>query len=179
MGFIERGRLLDDPSKKVKIEIRDTKFVFLKGVLYKWSLDGILLWCITTHGKHEAISEVHSGIYGASKLGPKLDMQLKRYGYYRPTLTPDCVEFAKKFQIVPISWKFYEAMDRTPSCHRTIVVIPSLGYWYNRDLWESHNQEYKYILAAMNYLSKWAEDIAVRDFMVMKVAKFIQIPIII
>lgn len=34
MDFFEHDKLLEDPSKKVKIKRRATKFFVLKGVLY-------------------------------------------------------------------------------------------------------------------------------------------------
>lgn len=52
---LEHGRLIDDPYKKVEIK-RYTKFVILKDVLYRWSLDGILLRCKANHGKRQAMS---------------------------------------------------------------------------------------------------------------------------
>lgn len=43
MHFVKRGRLPNDPSKKVEIKRRATKFIVLKGLLYRASLDDILL----------------------------------------------------------------------------------------------------------------------------------------
>lgn len=62
LDFLERGRLSDNPTKKVKIKRRVTKSVILKDVLYKQSLNGILLQSVANHETHEAVSGVHSGV---------------------------------------------------------------------------------------------------------------------
>lgn len=72
----------DDLVRKIEIKRRATKFVVLKEVLYQCSLDGILIRCFTNHETHEAMSEVHSGLWRAHQLGPKIYTQLKRLRYY-------------------------------------------------------------------------------------------------
>lgn len=47
LDLLKQGRLLDNPSTKVKIRWRLTKFVVLKGVLYRRSLDSLLHQSIT------------------------------------------------------------------------------------------------------------------------------------
>lgn len=43
LHFLERGRLPDDPIKRIEGRRRSTKFVILEKVLYRCSLDGIIL----------------------------------------------------------------------------------------------------------------------------------------
>ena len=39
--------------------------------------------------------EVHEGIYGAQKLGPKMKWLIHRYGYYWPTIAADYVAYVR------------------------------------------------------------------------------------
>lgn len=86
LEFLEQGRHSNSLAKRLEIKRRATTFVLLKNMLYQRSLDGILLWCITYHEIHEAMSEVQYGLFRAHQLGPKFYMQLKGLGYYWLTI---------------------------------------------------------------------------------------------
>lgn len=49
------------------------------------------------------MGEVHSGVYGAHQLGPKLYMQIKRLGYYWLTMIRECIEFQKDARYINIT----------------------------------------------------------------------------
>lgn len=117
LDFLEWECLADSPTKRIEIRRWSTKFVVLKGLPYQRSLDGILLRCIACTGIHEALSEVHSSICGAHQSGPKLYMQIKRLGYYWPTMIYDCMEFTKRCQ----ACQYHEKFIRLPpeSLHTT------------------------------------------------------------
>lgn len=66
----------------MELKMRANKFVILKSILYRRSLDGIPLWCIVGYEIHEAMSKVHTGVCGAHQLGPKIYIYLRRLGYY-------------------------------------------------------------------------------------------------
>lgn len=62
VDFLEQGRLPDNPTKRVEVR-RSTKFIVLRGVLYRRSL-WYTLRCIAYREIHGAMDEVHSGICG-------------------------------------------------------------------------------------------------------------------
>ena len=41
------------------------------------------------------MEEAHLGVYSAYQSGPKLYHQIKRIGYYWPTMVKDCMDNAK------------------------------------------------------------------------------------
>lgn len=84
-----------------------TKFVVLKNVLYRCSLDRILLRCTPNYEIHKAMSEVHSSVCEAYQLGPKLYKQLKRLGNW-PTMICDYTEFAKNMSSASVSRKIHK-----------------------------------------------------------------------
>ncbi|TYK25806.1 uncharacterized protein E5676_scaffold436G00080 [Cucumis melo var. makuwa] len=56
---------------------------------------GLLLRCLEKEESTKALEEAHSDICGAHQSGPKLQHQLKRMGYYWPTMIHDLMHFAK------------------------------------------------------------------------------------
>ena len=42
--------------------------------------------------------EVHEGICGAYKLGPKIRWLIYRYGYHWPIIVADCVAYARGYE---------------------------------------------------------------------------------
>lgn len=133
MDFLEHGRYPDDPSKKVKTKRKATKFIVHKGVLCKQSLDGILFRYIWNHEILKAINEVQSSICGAQQSWQKLDMHLKRLGYYwQPTMICDYMEFAERYQVcqyygklIKQPWKRLRANVHTwPFAPRINIVGP-------------------------------------------------------
>lgn len=96
---------------------------------------------------------------------PKLQMQLKRLRYYWLSMTGDCVEFVRRCQ------EPSEPLHATTHCRPFVVwIIDMVGPFE-----KATGREYKHILAAMNYYSKWAKSIVFRDFTTIMVAKFNQI----
>ena len=59
--------------------------------LYHWSYDEILLRCLSHKEAHKALKEAHDGTCGVHQLGPKLENQLRRLGYYWPKMIPDAI----------------------------------------------------------------------------------------
>ncbi|KAK3006984.1 hypothetical protein RJ639_015833 [Escallonia herrerae] len=98
MEYLQHGRLPDDRAKQVEVRRRSVQFVMWKDTLYKRSLDGMLLRCITKDEVEEVMKEVHYGTCGAHQSGPKLQMKIKCLGYYWPTMIADCIGFVKKCQ---------------------------------------------------------------------------------
>ncbi|KAA0061115.1 gypsy-like retrotransposase [Cucumis melo var. makuwa] len=75
-----------------------------------------------TLGKEEstkALEEAHLGIFGTHESGPKLQRQLKRMGYYWPTMIHDSIHFAKYYE----ACQFHENFIHQPPepLHPTIA----------------------------------------------------------
>lgn len=85
-------------TKRMEVKKRSTKFVVLKGTLYRRSLDGMLLQFIACREIHDVMGEVHTGICRP--------MQIKRLGYYWPTMIRNCIEFAQRCQVCQYHRKY-------------------------------------------------------------------------
>ncbi|KAI5316649.1 hypothetical protein L3X38_036356 [Prunus dulcis] len=87
-------KLPNDSRKKAEVRRRATRFLYLNGTLYKRSFDGMLLRCLSKQDATKALHDTHAGTCGAHQAGPKLSNQLKRLGYYWPTMVRDSIKFA-------------------------------------------------------------------------------------
>ena len=64
MPYINTGELPDDRNKAHKVQIQSAGFSLVNGQLFKRSLDGPYLKCLTTeHGRYGLV-ELHEGICG-------------------------------------------------------------------------------------------------------------------
>ena len=92
--YISTGELPDDRNKAHKVQIQSVRFSLVNGQLFKWSLDGPYLTCLTTEQGHYVLAELHEGIC-CNRPGRKtLAHRAHTQGYYWPTMrfdTPDYV----------------------------------------------------------------------------------------
>lgn len=92
MPFIQHlldGREPSDPIKSAEMQWRAPWFTLQDNQLYRRSLDGILLQCLSTEEASKVMNEVNMGVCGRHQSGPKLLYPLKRLGYYWPSIVVD------------------------------------------------------------------------------------------
>lgn len=89
--------LLKNPSLKTerKKKLRSLRYVLIDGQLYKKSVDGLLLKCLSKHESMLVMAEVHEGICGAHQAGVKMRWLIWRHGYHWPGIEKDCNQYAK------------------------------------------------------------------------------------
>ncbi|KAM1955552.1 hypothetical protein EV1_024632 [Malus domestica] len=98
IDYLEHGKLPDDPKHRSEIRRRAPRFLYYKETLYRRSFEGVLLRYLGEEEVNQAMEEAHSGVCGAHQSGPKLHFQLKRMGYYWPSMVKDCLKHAKRCQ---------------------------------------------------------------------------------
>ncbi|XP_028081100.1 uncharacterized protein LOC114282592 [Camellia sinensis] len=170
IAYLQHGRLLDDKVKRIEVRHRATKFVLWKdGTLYKRSLDGMYMRYIAKKCIQEVMVEIHAGVSGAHQSGPKLHMQLKRLGYYWPTMFADCIDYAR--------CQFHGNFLHQPPdpLHLTTCSWPFAAWGMDiiGPFVPPSSAGYRYILAATDYFSKWAEAVALKDIKSTVVSEFI------
>ncbi|GMQ02073.1 hypothetical protein CsSME_00048471 [Camellia sinensis var. sinensis] len=179
MAYLQHGRLPEDKVKRIEVRRRATKFILWKdGTLYKKSLDGMFMRCIAKERIQEVMTEIHAGVCGAHQSGPKLHMQLKRLGYYWPTMIADCINYARRCQVCQFHGNF---LHQPPEpLHLTTCSWPfaAWGMVIIGPFVPPSSAGYRYILAATDYFSKWAEAVALKDIKSTVVSEFIRTHII-
>ena len=86
---------LQDLSKRTDKVVRRLafKYTLLDDVLYRRTLEGILLKCLDEDEARVAMGEVHEGICGTHQSAHKMKWLLRRAGFYWPTMINDCFRY--------------------------------------------------------------------------------------
>ncbi|KAG9444832.1 hypothetical protein H6P81_016172 [Aristolochia fimbriata] len=95
INFLHHSTLPVDLRERVQIFRTAPRYVFINDVLYRRSYEGLLLRCLSKEEGLQVLKETHGGICGAHQAGPKLHLQVKRLGYYWPTMLRDAIEMAR------------------------------------------------------------------------------------
>ncbi|KAL0419233.1 UNVERIFIED_CONTAM: hypothetical protein Sradi_1336800 [Sesamum radiatum] len=123
------------------------------------------------------MEEAHSGVCGAHQSGPKLHFRIKRMGYYWPIMVKDCMDYARRCQ----ACQFPANLIHQPPepLHPTVASWP-FDAW-GLDVVGPFTKSFGghlYILAAIDYFSKWAEAVPLKEVKKENVADFIRTHII-
>jgi len=108
------------------------------------------------------MEEAHTSVCRAHQSGPRLHDYVRRIGYYCLTMVHDCIDFAKSRDICQLHANFIH--QPLEPLHPTIKSLPfkALGLDIVRPFTPKSSAWYTYILAPMNYFSKWGEVISLR-----------------
>ena len=75
------------------------QFILLDWELFKKGIgDDVILKCLGKREAMQVMAEVHEGICGAHQAGIKMKWLIRRYCYYWPGMTKDCIDYAKGCQ---------------------------------------------------------------------------------
>ena len=83
--YINTGELPNERDKAHKIQIQSARFSLVTGQLFKRSLDGPYLKCLTIEQGQYVLAELHEGICGNHPGGRTLAHRAHTQGYYWPT----------------------------------------------------------------------------------------------
>ena len=178
IDYLEHGKLPDDSRHRSEVRRRAPRFIYYKEILYRRSFEGLFLRCLAEEDASKAMEEAHSGICGAHQSGPKLHFQIKRMGYYWPTMVKDCMDYVKKCQACQFHANFIHQPPEP--LHPTIASWPfdAWGLDVVGPIAPKSSDGHSYILAATDYFSKWAEAVPLKEVKKENVVNFIKVNII-
>ena len=90
--YIATRELPDDRNRAHKIQIQFTRFSIVDGQLYKRSLGGPYLKCLTPEQGKCVLAKLHEGICGNHPGGRTLAHRAHTQGYYWPTMKSDVAD---------------------------------------------------------------------------------------
>ncbi|CAL8991156.1 unnamed protein product, partial [Prunus brigantina] len=167
-----------DSRHRSEVRRRAPRFIYYKEILYRRSFEGLFLRCLGEEDASKAMKEAHSGFCGAHQSGPKLHFQIKRMGYYWPTMVKDCMDYVKKCQACQFHANFIHQPPEP--LHPTIASWPfdAWGLDVVGPIAPKSSDGHSYILAATDYFSKWAEAVPLKEVKKENVVNFIKVNII-
>ena len=142
---------------------RAPSYLLKAGILFRRSFDGVLLRCVSRDEANSILKEVHSGVCGGHQSGAKMYHSIRLAGYYWPKIMTDCLDAAKACHMCQIHGDFK---------HRPPVPLhPTVPSW-PFDAWgidvigpfdPPSAEGHRFILAATDYFSRWAEAVPLRE----------------
>ncbi|XP_043725840.1 uncharacterized protein LOC122672428 [Telopea speciosissima] len=171
---------LSDPGPGFDQRIRDraTGYVLIGEDLYKKGKDDLLLKCGSLNEATLVMVKVHEGICGAHQARPKMRWLIRRHGYYWPTMTTDCIKYAKG------CWacQTHGPVQRLPATEFNPVVKPWPFRGWAMDLIGKITlpamQGHCFIIVAIDYFTKWVEAVPMKGVSQAEVIKFLKSHII-
>ena len=170
--YIATGELPIDRGKAHKIQIQSARFSLIDRQLYKRSLGGPYLKCLTPEKGQYALAELHEGICGNHPRGRTLAHRAHTQGYYWPTMKSDAANYVKKCdpcqRMSPILKSPVQDLvsisSPWPFARWGIDIVGSLP---------TAPAQKKLLLVATDYFSKWIEADAFASIKDRDVTRFI------
>ncbi|PKU82912.1 hypothetical protein MA16_Dca006210 [Dendrobium catenatum] len=174
IDYLQNGKVPKEKSVAHQIKNRAMSFSLINNTLYRRSFDQMWLRCLAKDEAHKIVTEVHAGLCGTHQLGPKMKLKIKRLGYYWPSMIKDCVEIARKCHQCQVHGV---VLHQPPNVlHPTITSWPfeSWGTDIVGPIDPPSSKGHRFILAATDYFSKWAEAIPLREVKTRHVLQFLK-----
>ncbi|PKA54981.1 hypothetical protein AXF42_Ash003617 [Apostasia shenzhenica] len=168
LTFLKR----ENSGKIPHIKKSAVRFIYVAEVLYKRSFNQLWLRCFSPKEARKVIKEVHEGLCRTHQSGPKMMMKIKRIGYYWPTMVKDCADCSTKCHKYLVHGN---AIHQFPNpLHQTISSWPfkSWGTDIIGLIDPPSSTGHRYIFAAIDYFSKWAEANALKQVKANNVIQF-------
>ncbi|XP_027347963.1 uncharacterized protein LOC113859366 [Abrus precatorius] len=166
---------LKDPNIPTdrKTKFRAINYTIVVDELYKRGVDGTLLRCLNEHEAYIALAEIHEGICGAHQDGERMKWMLLREGLYWPSMIKDCFDYAKSCD----ECQKHGNIQHVPASelHSIIKPWPFRG-WALDLIGQIHppsTKGHKYIIVAVDYFTKWAEAVPLKEVTQSDVVNFI------
>ena len=94
--YIATGELPNDRDKAHKVLVQSVRFSMIDGQLYKRSLGGSYLMCLTPEQGQYVLAKLHEGICENHPRGRTLAHLAHTQGYYWPTMKSDATDYVKR-----------------------------------------------------------------------------------
>ncbi|PKA50172.1 hypothetical protein AXF42_Ash020117 [Apostasia shenzhenica] len=154
--YLKNGTQPANKPDARKLKLDCTKYVIIKGELYRRSYARPLTKCLRLEEAQEAMEVVHKGECGTHACGRSLVMGILRQGFFWPNIHKDAQSFVKKCP----QCQYYADMQRQPAGYlKPINLSWPFAVWGLDFLGPMPTtiRRYKWILVAVDYFTKWIE----------------------
>jgi hypothetical protein len=161
-------------SRNRKVYHHILKFMLIDDDLYRRTIDGLLLMCLSDEQARIAIGEVHKGICGSHQSAFKMKWMLRRACLYWPTMVNDCVKYQMGCEVCQ---RFGNVQFAPASMLHPIIKPWPFRGWGLDFIGEVHtasSKGHKFILVATDYFTKWTEAVPLRNMTHREVINFVQ-----
>ena len=170
--YIATGELPTDRDKAHKVQIHSARFSMVDGQLYKRSLGGRYLMCLTPEQGQYVLAGLYEGICGNHPGGRTLEQRAHTQGYCWPTMKSDAADYVKKCD---------PCQRMSPTLKSPVQDLVSISSPWPFAQWginivcplPTAPTQKKLLLVATDYFSKWIEADAFSSIKDRDVTRFI------
>ncbi|XP_074337090.1 uncharacterized protein LOC141674268 [Apium graveolens] len=161
IAYLKDGMLPKDQNKARYLKHKAARFFLEDGQLYRRTFSAPTLKCVDPDEENYCLREVHEGICGDHLAAKALAYKVIRQGYYWPTVHSDSIAYVKK---CPQCQKFSNVPRQSPSLPVSVLSLIPFVVW-GIDImgpFPRAKGDLRYVLVAIDYMTKWAEAKAMR-----------------
>jgi hypothetical protein len=135
----------------------------IDGSLFRRTIDGLLLRCLSDKEAKVAMGEAHKGMSGTHQSTQKMRWMLRRVGVYWPTMLEDCFRYYKGCESCQ-KFGTVQAVLASMS-HPIIKPWPFMGWGFDfiGEVHPSSTKGHRFVLVAIDYFTKWVEVVLLRN----------------
>ena len=170
--YITTGELPNDRNRAHKVQTQAARLSLVDGQLYKRSLGGPYLKCLTPEQGQYVLAELHEGVCGNHPGGRTLAHRAHTQGYYWPTMKTDAIDYVKKCN----SCQWMSPILKSPVQDLISITSPWPFAQWGIDIigpLPMAPTQKKLLLVATDYFSKWIEADAFSSIKDRDVTRFI------
>ncbi|XP_074314959.1 uncharacterized protein LOC141651136 [Silene latifolia] len=154
LNWLRDGTLPEDRKEAQIFRIKASRYIMIDNILFRKSLAGPCLRCLSKEEAETVLQDVHSGEYENHAGGRSLSNKILRQGYFWPTMRADAVNHAKRCE---------SCQKAAPAIHQPAEPMhPIISPWsfmmWGMDIVGKLPRapgNRVYMLAMTDYLSKW------------------------
>ncbi|XP_074346647.1 uncharacterized protein LOC141685446 [Apium graveolens] len=174
IAYLRDGTLPEDQNKARYLKHKAPRFFLEDGQLYRRTFSAPTLKCVDPDEANYCLREVHEGICGDHLTAKALAYKVIRQGYYWPTIHSDSIAYVRK---CPKCQKFSNIPRQSPSLPASVLSPIPFSVW-GIDImgpFPRARGDLRYVLVAIDYITKWAEAKAMRTINQQDCIKFMDL----
>lgn len=167
-------------NQKRNLKFKSLKYVIINGDLYWRNKDGILLLCLDEHQAKGILHEMHGGVCGGHFSAKTTAHKILRAGFYWPHVFNDACAYVRKCEVCQKfsgKLKYQGALPLRPM--QVEEPFQQWGLYFIGEISDKSSGGHRWILVAINYLTKWVEAIPTKQATSKVVIKFLMENIIV
>ncbi|KAG7583777.1 Reverse transcriptase domain [Arabidopsis suecica] len=153
--FLADGTIPADKWAARRLRIKATKYTLMENFILKLSATGAWLSCLHSKDAAEIMKETHMGAGGSHSGGRALALQIKKLGFYWPTMISDCKDFTAKCE---------QCQRHAPTIHQPTEQLKAGVSPYPFMRWSMDivgplpaSRQKRFMLIMTDYFTKWVE----------------------
>jgi hypothetical protein len=145
----------------------------LDNTLYRRTMDGVLLKCLSSDQSNIAMGEVHEGICGTHQSAHKMKWLLRCAGFFWSTMINGCFRYYKGCESCQ---KFGDVqLDLATMLHPIIKpwMFCSWALDFIGQIHPATSKGHRFVLVALDYFTKWMKAVPLKNMTHREVIHFI------